>query len=352
MNGCMDAHIVEPTDSIRPDVVRWRRRQGLALIHRSDRWGLKGSASGPSRMVVTTPTMLPSRRHPQDASIFAHARPHRCDRSTTTTRSPTRAWSLTATLAGRLGLETVDRRHGHVSGFGRAASCRRWCTRWSRGATASMTSTLLRAGATARVLGHDVVAPSTIGTWLRELHVWACPPARPRHRGVLHSGLGGGRPEPVDGDDLLTIDIDSTICRGARLRTSRARRTATPGPVGYTRWWPPAPTPARSCTYARARARPNTGRGAQRFVREDGRAGPPRRRDRSDHRCAPTAGFWSRKVIAACVDHGVAFSITVPRQKVITDAIEQIDEAAWVDIDYTDAGTRPGRRNRLGPGIA
>ena len=67
---------------------------------------------------------------------------------------------------------------------------------------------LLRAGATERILGHDVMAPSTLGSWLREFtfgHVrqldrltellltraWAC-------------GAGPG-------DAELVVDIDSTV---------------------------------------------------------------------------------------------------------------------------------------------
>jgi hypothetical protein len=51
------------------------------------------------------------------------------------------------------------------------------------------------------------------------------------------------------------------------------------------------------------------------------------------------SGFWSRKVITACVDHDAQFSITVTRQPVITTAIDSIDEDAWVDIAYTEGGT-------------
>lgn len=68
------------------------------------------------------------------------------------------------------------------------------------------------------------------------------------------------------------------------------------------------------------------------------RAGAPGRRGRQD-RPAGRCGFWSRKVIAACTDHRVDFSITVTRQKIILDAIEAIPEADWVDIAYTDSGT-------------
>ncbi len=39
---------------------------------------------------------------------------------------------------------------------------------------------LLRAGSSSLVLGHRVMAASTLGTFLARVHVWARPPARPR----------------------------------------------------------------------------------------------------------------------------------------------------------------------------
>jgi hypothetical protein len=50
------------------------------------------------------------------------------------------------------------------------------------------------------------------------------------------------------------------------------------------------------------------------------------------------AGFWSRKVITACADHKVQFSITVTRQPIVTRAMEQIPDEDWVDIAVTDSG--------------
>ncbi len=54
--------------------------------------------------------------------------------------------------------------------------------------------------------------------------------------------------------------------------------------------------------------------------------------------CGPTAGFYSRLVIKACRDHKVSYSITAPQNTSVKMAIEAIDEAAWIPIDYTDAG--------------
>jgi hypothetical protein len=52
---------------------------------------------------------------------------------------------------------------------------------------------LLRCGATSQVLGHRVMAPSTLGTLPALVHLRACPPARPAHRAVAHAGVGDRR---------------------------------------------------------------------------------------------------------------------------------------------------------------
>jgi hypothetical protein len=50
------------------------------------------------------------------------------------------------------------------------------------------------------------------------------------------------------------------------------------------------------------------------------------------------SGFWSAKTIRACRRHQLRYSITVRLTKPIRAAIQAIDEAAWVEIVYPDAG--------------
>ena len=52
---------------------------------------------------------------------------------------------------------------------------------------------MLRAGSTAAVLGHRVMAPSTFGTFLRSFTFGHCPPARSGQRSRARTGVGGGR---------------------------------------------------------------------------------------------------------------------------------------------------------------
>jgi hypothetical protein len=51
---------------------------------------------------------------------------------------------------------------------------------------------LLRCGATSKVLGHRVMAPSTLGTFLRAF-TFGHTRHRPAHRAVAHARVGGRR---------------------------------------------------------------------------------------------------------------------------------------------------------------
>jgi hypothetical protein len=193
---------------------------------------------------------------------------------------------------------------------------------------------LLHAGSTASIVGHDTVAASTVGTWLRSLtfgHIRqldaACETALTR---AWQAGAGPGAAP-------MFIDIDSTICEVH----GDAKQGAA---YGYTRQLglhPLLATRAGTDEILHARMRKGSagsGRGAQRFVRET--IGRVRRAGATGQLILRMdSGFWSRKVIKACVDHGVQFSITVTRQPIITRAIDAIDDDAWVDIDYTEGGT-------------
>jgi hypothetical protein len=192
---------------------------------------------------------------------------------------------------------------------------------------------ILRSGATSEVVGHEVMAPSTIGTWLRSFtfgHVRQLDALAERL--LTAAWAAGARP----GAAPLVIDVDSTICQ----THGYAKQGAT---YGYTRqrgYHPLLATRADTGEILHARMRKgsaNSSRGAQRFVRETirrvrraGATGPIVLRADS--------AFWSAKVITACRDHNVRFSITVRATKAVVAAIDGIDETAWVDIDYTDGG--------------
>jgi hypothetical protein len=240
---------------------------------------------------------------------------------------------LTGTLISRLGLErTIDEKvsRGYRPG-------RKLLTVVSGllvGADCIDDVNLLHAGSTAKVVGHDTVAASTVGTWLRQLtfgHIRQLDAVT--EAALSRAWQAGAGP----GDAAMFIDIDSTICEVH----GDAKQGAA---YGYTRalgLHPVLATRAETGEVLHARMRKGSagsGRGAQRFVRET--IGRVRRAGASGTLIfRMDSGFWSRKVITACVDHDAQFSITVTRQPVITTAIDSIDEDAWVDIAYTEGGT-------------
>ena len=245
--------------------------------------------------------------------------------------------ALVASLSKRLGTYELANELIDLGGVpGHAAPGRKVLTlihAMVAGASCIDDCDVLRSGATGRVLGHGVMAPSTLGTFLRAFtfgHV--------RQLDALSEALltrawafGAG-----PGEAPMTIDIDSTICEvyGKHKQGSS---------YGYTKVLGQHPLIATRADTGEVvhirhrRGSAHTGRGAQRFVREligrvrrSGASGPLTLRADS--------GFYSKHVIKACRDHHVAYSITVRQDRAVTTAIETIDEHAWTPIDYTLGG--------------
>jgi hypothetical protein len=192
---------------------------------------------------------------------------------------------------------------------------------------------LLRCGQTASVLGHRVMAPSTLGTFLRSFtfgHVRQLD--RLAEQLLMRAWAAGAGP----GDGPITIDLDSTVCEVHGYHKQGAT-------YGYTRKLGYHPLLAsRADTgevlHARQRTgRANTARGTARFV--DELAGRVRRAGASGElTMRMDSGFWSAKTIRACRRHRIRYSITVRQTTPIRAAIQAIDEAAWVKIVYPDGG--------------
>ena len=192
---------------------------------------------------------------------------------------------------------------------------------------------VLRSGSTGRVLGHRVMAPSTLGTFLRDYTFGHVRQLEALSEAVL---AGAWAMSAGPGEQTLTVDIDSTICPVYGYQKHGAS-------YGYTKvlgQHPLVATRADTGEVLHLRHRKgsaNAGRGGPRFVRElIGRV----------RRCGATgpvtlradSGFHSKHVVAACRDHDVRYSITVNQNKGVVAAIEAIDEATWVTIDYTAGG--------------
>jgi hypothetical protein len=194
---------------------------------------------------------------------------------------------------------------------------------------------VLRAGSTGRVLPFEVAAPSTVGTFLRGFtfgHVRQLDRAAEQLlTRAWAAGAGPGEGEPV------VIDLDSTVCEVH----GHDKHGAAYGYTGVLGYHPMIATLADGGEVVHARMRKgsaNTGRGAQRFVREvAGRV----RRAGADGPIVLRAdsGYWSQDVIDACDAHDIAFSITVRRTKTVVAAIESIDDEDWVTLaDYPNPG--------------
>jgi hypothetical protein len=255
---------------------------------------------------------------------------------------------LTATLAQRLGMKAVADRLIHLEGPGAANAGEKVMTlvhSMVAGGDCIDDVDVLRAGSTGQVLGHRVVAPSTIGTFLRGFSFGHVRQADAFSEAVLTAAWEAGA---GPGAGPLTIDIDSTICEVHGYAKQGAA-------YGYTRQLglhPLLATRADTGEVLHVRFRKgsaNTGRGAQRFVREvigrvrrAGATGPITLRADS--------GFWSNKVLTACRDHGVRYSITVNRQRPIMDAIDAITEEEWTPIAYTNSGDAQVAETTYGDG--
>jgi hypothetical protein len=204
---------------------------------------------------------------------------------------------------------------------------------------------VLRAGSTGLILGHRVMAPSTLGTFLRAFtfgHVRQLD--RVLDVALARAWAAGGGP----GSGLpLVIDVDSFIGEVCSERKQGAS-------YGYTRKLGYHPILAvRSDTgevlhIRNRKGAANTQRGFRRFVEEllarvrrAGHAGPIIIR--------ADTGFENRKLMAQLARRGVEFSIGVKQSKAIRALIAQIPEPDWVTIsDYPDTGEAQIAETRLG----
>ena len=193
---------------------------------------------------------------------------------------------------------------------------------------------MLRAGATAGVLGHRVMAPSTLGTFLRAFtfgHVRQLEAVIGR---ALERawGLGAG-----PGTAPLVIDVDSTICEVDGKHKQGAG-------YGYTHvlgYHPILATRADSGEVLHARMRKgqaNTQRGARRFI--DELIARVRRAGASGEiTIRMDSGFWSNDTIVTLGRLDVRYTMAVRTStKGVSAAIARIPENAWTTIDYSADG--------------
>ena len=235
---------------------------------------------------------------------------------------------VVATLVGRLGLERLINRTVRLVGrVGGASPGRKILTLVHTivaGGSHIDHADMLRAGATQRVLPFRVMAPSTLGTFLRaftfghvrQLDVVIAESVR--RAWALGAGPGNGR---------LVVDVDSTICEVHGKHKHGAG-------YGYTHvlgYHPILATRADTGEVLHARMRKgqaNTSRGARRFI-EELVARVRRAGALGELVLRVDSGFWSYDTIATLARLGVHYTMAVRTgNTAVSKAIAKIDESA------------------------
>ena len=242
---------------------------------------------------------------------------------------------LPATLAQHLGLRELFDRHVDLGDAPGRANVGHKAMTLIHSALAGGDSIddadALRAGETQAVLGHAVLAPSTLGTFLRSF-TWGHARQLDKVCGevLARAWAAGGGP----GDAPFTIDVDSSIHETYGL----AKQGGTKFTYNHVRGYHPlyaVGAGTGDVLHARLRGgNAHSGRGAASFVTETfnrvraaGATGPLVLRADS--------GFYNRNVVDACTKADVGFSITAKLHKGgVNTAIAAIDESAWVPIPY------------------
>ena len=243
---------------------------------------------------------------------------------------------LVATLVKKLGLEAlIDERITIPSKSGGFSPGRKVLTlvhAMIAGGTHIDHANVLRAGKSAEVLEHRVMAPSTLGTFLRAFSFG--------HVRQLEAVIGEALRRVWSQMSLparLVIDVDSTIVEVAGKKKQGAA-------YGYTKklgYHPLLATRADTGEVLHARMRKgsaNTQRGTKRFVEE--LIARVRRAGASVQIvCRFDSGYWSEKTIATLERLKVSYTMAVRAgNEAIAGVIATIEESSWVGIDYSDEG--------------
>lgn len=240
-----------------------------------------------------------------------------------------------ATLMVRLGLEAlINEMVRLTSRVGGARPGRKVCTLVASilvGGSHIDHADRLRAGATQRVLPFRVMAPSTLGTFLRSFtfgHV------RQLDRVIAETIRRAWSAGAGPGSKAMTIDLDSTICEVHGHQKQGAA-------YGYTRvlgYHPVLATRADTGEVLHARLRKGSSqRGHKRFVEE--LVARVRRAGATGALTVRTdSGFFSWELIKTLTRLQVTWSMTVAMNPSVRKAIAVIGDDDWIDIDYPDGG--------------
>ncbi|HVX33064.1 MAG TPA: IS1380 family transposase [Solirubrobacterales bacterium] len=255
---------------------------------------------------------------------------------------------LPATLAARLGLEALVEECVDLGERPGAANPGRktmtLVAAMTLGGDCIEDCEVLRSGRTAAVLPHGVVAPSTLGTFLRSFtfgHVRQLD--RVLGEALTRAWKAGAGP----GKERLVIDVDSFVGEVHGY----AKQGASYGYDGRRGYHPLLATRADTGEVLHIRTRKgsaNTSRGMLRFLDElfarVGRAGAE-----GPKLLRADSGFWSNKAMERLDEAGWRYSIGVRMQRHVTAAIEEIGEEEWTPLaDYPAGGEAQIAETTLG----
>lgn len=189
----------------------------------------------------------------------------------------------------------------------------------------------LRSGSTERVLGFRVMAPSTVGSFLRSF-TWGHVRQLDKVFGVALGRVWEAGAGPDDGP--LTLDLDSTICEVS----GKAKAGASYGYTNVFGYHPLVATRADTGEIVGVRLREGASqRGVVHFAQET--IGRVRRAGASGHiTMRANSGFWSYEMFKTLDRLEVGWSITTPLYNNVRQAISAIDEDTWTPIDYPRGG--------------
>jgi Transposase DDE domain group 1 len=206
---------------------------------------------------------------------------------------------------------------------------------------------VLRAGGTPRVF-NEVYAPSTLGIFLREFTFGHTKQLAAVARAHLVA-LAARTPLLAGADDRMFVDIDSLL----RPVYGKAKQGATFGHakiasrallrLGLSPQITTISTATAAPVIAEAQLRSGkaaSGRGAASQLKQAITTAKAIDPD-ATIMVRGDSMFGTKKVIGACIQHGIEFSLSVSRNKRITAAMEAIDEAAYTPVHYPGAVEDP-----------
>ena len=253
---------------------------------------------------------------------------------------------LTGTVMGRLGLEALIDETVRPAGSVGSGSGRKVLTLVASmlvGGCCIDDAGRLGAGASQAVLPFRVMAPSTVGSFVRSFtfgHVRQLDKAA--EQALARAWSVGAAPDAAE----MTVDLDSTVCEVC----GKAKHGAAYGHSGVLGYHPLVAVRSDTGEVLHSRMRSGSSqRGHERFARET-LARVRRLAPGSVVTVRADAGFFSYDMIEAVGAHKARYSITVAQNAKVKAAVEAIEDHAWQAIAYTRGGEAQVAETTIEPG--